>query len=92
MHDAGCVTLCVAQVKRGCGKKDRSLSRHVKCEHDQRASRCKICKKTTVVETVCVCMGANRGGARCAGTNAESFITETGGEIRINNKQKIMST
>jgi hypothetical protein len=44
MHDSGCVTVCVSQVKSGCGKKDRRLSRHVKCEHEQRATRCKICK------------------------------------------------
>ena len=44
MHHSGCVTVCVAQVKSCLGKKDRSLSRHVKCEHEQIATRCKICK------------------------------------------------
>ena len=52
----------------------------------------KYVKQTTVVETVCVCTGANRGGACFAGTNRESFITVTGGEVTIKNKQKIGST
>ena len=44
----------------------------------------KYVKQTTVVETVCVCTGANRGGAGRAGTTSERFITETTGE-RMNN-------
>jgi hypothetical protein len=49
----------------------------------------KYVKQTTVVETVCVCTGANRGGARGAGMNLERFITEIRGERRVNNKQEI---
>lgn len=48
----------------------------------------KYVKKTTVVETVCVCTGANRGGAGRAGTTLERFITETTGERMDNNNNK----
>ena len=48
----------------------------------------KYVKQTTVVETVCVCTGANRGGAGRAGTTLERFITETTGERMDNNTKK----
>ena len=50
----------------------------------------KYVKRTTVVETVCVCTGANRGGVWRAGTNLERFITEITGETgeRMDNNNK----